>query len=346
MTNQNQGEAPHFTKELLIASLAHLRRDLEASISGAAADDRARSRIEAARRLGLHELAEEAIPIMLQAESDVRERAWPGNLDNRYLALAGVLETLAAQSTRLLPHDTAHAHVTDLVDVISRLRLAAGSMFREQTTKTLRGLCAAVRTQSEGTRDPTKVIEQVLAGGATTVRLMPGGASDKAYLAMARWAASICRAAGASVICDGRPDVVRAAHAHGVRLDTNDVALADARIILDPWQAAGAVAASTEEAVAMVPTADFIAIGPIFPHRNFPDQPTAALDTLREARSRILADGPPLMVAGGLAEGNVALLAAAGADGVCVGTAITDVDDPKAAAERTLATFLAARGSR
>ena len=194
-----------------------------------------------------------------------------------------------------------------------------------------------------GTRDPAKVIEQVLAGGATTIRLMPGDASDKAYLALAKWTASTCQAVGASVICDGRPDVVRATQAHGVRLDLNDVSLADARTVLDPWQVVGAVAATLDDAVAMVSTADFIAIGPIFPHRNLPDQPTAALATLREARSRIPTDGPPLMVAGGLTEGNVALLAEAGADGVCVGTAITDVDDPKAAAARTLATFLAAR---
>ena len=48
------------------------------------------------------------------------------------------------------------------------------------------------------------------------------------------------------------------------------------------------------------------------------------------------------MVAGGLSEANVALLAEAGADGVCVGTAITDDDDPEAATKRTLATFLTA----
>jgi thiamine-phosphate pyrophosphorylase len=342
VANQNQGEAPHFTKELLAGSLKHLREDLEASLSGEAGDDRARSRLEGARRLSLHEIAEEAIPIMIQAEQDVHNLVWPGGLDSRYLALAGVVETLANLSTQLLPHDDKHAHVTDLIDVISRIRLASGTNYRAQAVKTLHGLCVAVRTEFETTRDPAKVIQQVLAGGATTIRLMPGDASDKSYLALAKWAATTCQAAGATVICDGRPDIVRATQAHGVRLDFNDVPLADARAVLDPWQIGGTVAATVEDAIAMTTTNDFIAIGPIFPHRNAPDQPTPALETLREARKRIPADGPPLMVAGGLTQGNVALLAEAGADGVCVGTDITDVKDPKAAAKRTLATFRAA----
>ncbi len=130
MANQNPGEAPHFTKELLAGSLKHLREDLEASLSGEAEDDRARSRLEGARRLGLHEVAEEAIPIMKQAEQDVHNLVWPGGLDARYLALAGVVETLADLSTQLLPHDSKHAHVTDLVNVISRVRLASGSNLR------------------------------------------------------------------------------------------------------------------------------------------------------------------------------------------------------------------------
>ena len=57
MTSENETqpaqEAPHFTKELLLGALHHLRGDLEASLSGEGADDRARSRLAAARKLGL-----------------------------------------------------------------------------------------------------------------------------------------------------------------------------------------------------------------------------------------------------------------------------------------------------
>ena len=77
MTNappSQPGEAPHFTKEMLLDAMRHLRADFEASVSGKAADERARSRLEYARRLGLDKIAPESIAAIDQAIGDT-ERA-------------------------------------------------------------------------------------------------------------------------------------------------------------------------------------------------------------------------------------------------------------------------------
>ena len=104
-------EAPHFTREWLIDALRYVRRDFEAAssgeagVSGVAADDaRARSRMEAARRMELDALAEEATAAIDRAVEEAARLEWPGGLEVRYTALLGALKTLAQASSALNAH--------------------------------------------------------------------------------------------------------------------------------------------------------------------------------------------------------------------------------------------------
>ena len=239
MTNQGGQEAPHFTKELLLSALRHLRGDFEASISGEATDERARSRMAGAQRLGLDKIAPEAIPAIDQALDDVAKLVWPGGLDQRYLGLVGTIDKLAEISTRLLPHDAEHAHLTTLAEVISKASIAAGSGIRTNEVTRMRGLYVILDPDQTAGRELESVAEQALAGGATALQLHVKAADKGDWVERARKLTELAERHEASLIVTNHTDLAVAAEAHGVHLGRTDLSLADARKVLRPWQVAG-----------------------------------------------------------------------------------------------------------
>ena len=121
--------------------------------------------------------------------------------------------------------------------------------------------------------------------------------------------------------------------ADGVHLGQNDMSVAAARTSLRPWQIAGTSNALATEADASVQAgADYVAVGRMFPTGSKADTRPAGPETLRAVRDAMPPDGPPLLAIGGITPENAAEVARAGADGVCVIAAVTQADDPRAAA--------------
>ncbi|MXY59053.1 MAG: hypothetical protein F4Y96_00750, partial [Chloroflexi bacterium] len=143
----NPIEAPHFTREWLIDALRYVRRDFEAAASGevaisgvAANDARARSRMEAARRMGLDALADEAMAAIDRAVEEAARLEWPGRLEVRYTALLGALRTLAQASSALNERTSESPHLTYLAETMARTELAAASLVRRRRAERLHGL--------------------------------------------------------------------------------------------------------------------------------------------------------------------------------------------------------------
>ena len=110
MTQHDQQDAPHFTREWLLSALSHVRGDFEAALSGEAADDeRARSRMQTARALGLDALAPDVLSAIDDAVASISALQWPGGLEVRYLALVGALREIAEVSTATMPRRRAAA---------------------------------------------------------------------------------------------------------------------------------------------------------------------------------------------------------------------------------------------
>ena len=344
MTSTSEGtagqEAPHFTREWLLGAVQHLRGDLAASLSGEGADDRARSRLRTARALGLDRIAAEAIAAFDRASADVANLAWPGGLEHRYVALAGALRTLADVSTALIPHDSEHAHLTELAGVLAGVELASASGFRRRTAEAFRGLYVIVDPEQTNGRDAAWVAEQALAGGATAVQLRVKNMDKGDWLELAVRVREACEAQGAALVINDHPDVAVAAGAHGVHLGQHDLPLDRAREVLTPWQVAGTSNALAGEALASLNGgADYIAVGRMFPTQSKLDTRPAGPETLRAVRGAVPADGPPVVAIGGITEENAAEIAAAGADGICVIAAVSSAEDPCEAAARLLAAF-------
>ena len=346
MTSSNPNpatEAPHFTREWLIDALRYVRRDFEAAASGEAADDRARSRLEEARQMGLDALADEAMAAIDRAIEEAARLEWPGGLEVRYTALLGALRTLAQASSALNEHTPERPHLTYLAETMAKAELAAASLVRRRRAERLRGLYVIVDPALTRDRDPIWVAEQAVTGGATAIQLRAKESDKGCWLPLAEALRGVCLQAGAALIINDHPDVAVAVEADGVHLGQHDMSVAAARASLRPWQIAGTSNALTSEVgVSVQAGADYVAVGRMFPTGSKADTRPAGPETLRVVRDAVPPGGPPLLAIGGITPENAGEVARAGADGVCVIAAVTQAGDPRAAAARLLEAFRAA----
>lgn len=341
----NPAEAPHFTREWLIDALRYVRRDFEAAASGEAeeGDARARSRMEMARRMGLDVLAGEAMAAIDRAIDDAARLEWPGGLEVRYTAFLGALKTLAQASSAFNDHTPERPHLTYLAETMARAELAAASLVRRRRAERLRGLYVIVDPSLTLDRDPVWITQEAVAGGATAVQLRVKETDKGRWLPLAGTLRGVCNDGGAALIINDHPDVAVAVGADGVHLGQNDMPVAAARATLRPWQIAGTSnALATEADVSVQAGADYVAVGRMFPTGSKADTRPAGPETLRAVRDAMPFDGPPLLAIGGITPENVGEVARAGADGICVIAAVTQADDPRAAAARLLEAFDAA----
>jgi thiamine-phosphate pyrophosphorylase len=320
-----QQPAPHFTKELLIDAMRHLSADFAAAQSGEGGDERALSRLAHAQKIGLDKLAPEAIATMNSAMAAVRDLTWPGGLDQRYLGLVGVVETLARISTELLPHNDRNAHLTDLAPVMQAAWVASGGRLRTRLADRIRGLCVVIDPQLTQGRPVTDIAEQALSGGAIAIqlRVAPGD------IETAERVHELCAATGALFVVEDRADIAAATKADGVRLPENGLPLDAARRVLTPWQIVGTSTSTSAEARASIAAgADYVAM-------DIAD----GFDALRTVGMHASRGGPPLIAYRGITTKNVSEVANAGADGFCVTTAVTESSNPQMAAEMLIAAF-------
>lgn len=166
-----------------------------------------------------------------------------------------------------------------------------------------------------------EIVEQLLAGGARLIQLRDKDASARELLDAARACLPETRAAGAKLIINDRVDVALTADADGVHLGQEDLTVAEAREILGPDKIIGISTHSQDQFLAALDTsADYIAIGPIYPTTTKENpSPVVGLDLLRDAKS--IADRP-LVAIGGINHARAKEVLAAGADSLAVISAL------------------------
>ena len=177
-------------------------------------------------------------------------------------------------------------------------------------------------------------LEQAIRGGVDIVQLRMKEAADDDVLAVARRYAEICRAHGVMFILNDRPDLVAAAGADGVHVGQDDLPVAEARRLVGPDRLVGLSTHSPDQidAAARHHQIDYIGVGPVHATPTKPGRPAVGLDLVRYATAHA---ATPFFAIGGIDEDNIATVRAAGARRVAVVRALTQADDPQAAA-RTL----------
>jgi thiamine-phosphate pyrophosphorylase len=180
-------------------------------------------------------------------------------------------------------------------------------------------------------------LHDVLSNGVDIIQLRQKGleaGTELRYLEIFRKA---CAAHGALLAVNDRADVAKVALADVLHLGQDDLWCRDARGIIGSERLIGlsthnqpqALAASTE------PAADYFCTGPVWPTPTKPGRPAPGLDLVRYAAS--LGASRPWFAIGGIDEQNLDQVLAAGARRIVVVRAITEADQPGAAAARLAA---------
>ena len=209
---------------------------------------------------------------------------------------------------------------------------------RPAVSKIVGGIYVIVDPEHCGGRDIFTVAEVTASAGAAVIQLRHKNASKSVVVNEAKTITEICRENDTVFIINDFPDIAAEVGADGVHVGQGDMSIAECRTILHPNQIVGKSNALLEEAIASYNEgADYIAVGSIYTTDTKSDTRPAGLSTLRAVADRVSA---PIVAIGGIKASNIGPLAQAGADCVCVATAVTMAPDPAAATRELVERFV------
>jgi thiamine-phosphate pyrophosphorylase len=166
------------------------------------------------------------------------------------------------------------------------------------------------------TPEPVAFARQLAEAGVQLMQLRDKRGSSRKIHEQARDLMSL-QSSGVRIIVNDRPDIAAIAGAAGVHVGQDDVPVEDARKICQPPLWVGVSTHNLNQLrEADATSADYIAVGPIFPTstKENPD-PIVGLDLLRAARQLTR---KPLVAIGGVTVESAGEVFAAGADSVAV----------------------------
>ncbi|MGA2718359.1 MAG: thiamine phosphate synthase [Candidatus Acidiferrales bacterium] len=166
------------------------------------------------------------------------------------------------------------------------------------------------------TPEPVAFARQLADAGVQLIQLRDKRGSSRKIHEQARELMSL-QSSGVRIIVNDRPDIAAIAGAAGVHVGQDDLPVEDARKICRPPLWVGVSTHNLNQLrEADATSADYIAVGPIFPTstKENPD-PVVGLDLLRAARQLTR---KPLVAIGGVTVESAEDVFAAGADSVAV----------------------------
>ncbi|NUV56173.1 thiamine phosphate synthase [Streptomyces coelicolor] len=190
-------------------------------------------------------------------------------------------------------------------------------------------LCTDARKRQ---RDLPEFLDAVLAGGVDIVQLRDKGMEAAEELEQLAVLADACARHGKLLAVNDRADVAHAARADVLHLGQGDLPVPAARAILGEGTLIGRSTHAEQEAAAAAvqPGVDYFCTGPCWPTPTKPGRPAPGLDLVRYTAG--LGTDRPWFAIGGIDLANLDQVLDAGARRVVVVRALTEADDPGAAA--------------
>lgn len=190
-------------------------------------------------------------------------------------------------------------------------------------------LCTDAR-QRQG--DLCEFLDAVLAGGVDIVQLREKGMEARQEIEVAEVFADAARRHGALFSINDRADVAYAVKPDVLHLGQDDLPVHVARELLGDDIIIGRSTHAVAEVDQAIDQAgvDYFCVGPTWPTPTKPGRAAPGVPLLEHATA--VATDRPWFAIGGISAANLYLVLAAGATRVVVVRAITDADDPGAAA--------------
>jgi thiamine-phosphate pyrophosphorylase len=174
---------------------------------------------------------------------------------------------------------------------------------------------------------PRPWLEAAIRGGVDLIQLRDKTLDDDGIIEASRQ----FRDTDALFILNDRPDLVEACGADGVHVGQDDQTPAAARAMVGPDRIVGRSTHAPDQAKAADEDddVDYLAVGPVHATPTKPGRPAAGLHYVAHAASTVK---KPWFAIGGLDAGNVHEVVERGATRIVVVRAITEAEDPEAAA--------------
>ena len=216
---------------------------------------------------------------------------------------------------------------------LGRAMLEVGFDARTEIANRLKGIYIIVDPEATRGRPVTEVAAQSLAGGAKVVQLRDKLSDKGPMLDLARELKALCDAHDALFVMNDHADLAHAVDASVLHVGQTDLPVGDARQILSPNQLIGNSNGTLEEALqSQQDSVDYMAVGAIYSTTTMGKSGRNALGPEMISRVKNTVK-QPIVAIGGINRSNIQDVVRAGADSVCVVSAITFADDPKAATE-------------
>ena len=210
---------------------------------------------------------------------------------------------------------------------------------RAKRIQQVRGLYVIVDPEATRGRDVIEIAQAALRGGASVIQLRDKTRDKGEVLQIARAIKALCDDHDALFIVNDDADIAYLSEAHGLHVGQTDLPVEEARRVLSPGQIVGRSNNGTTEALESEGHgADYVAVGAIYATSTMGKSGRTALgpDMIRRVKQAVSA---PVVAIGGINATNIADVARAGADCICVVSAVTYADDPERAAAELVETI-------
>jgi thiamine-phosphate pyrophosphorylase len=203
-----------------------------------------------------------------------------------------------------------------------------GTQIRQRLAAARLYLCTDSRT---GRGDLADFVDSALAGGVDIVQLRDKGLEAEQEIAALEVLAEACARHGALLSVNDRADIAFAVDADVLHLGQDDLPVSAARKILGDDVVIGRSTHDVEQmrAAATQPGVDYFCTGPCWPTPTKPGRPAPGLDLVRASAGV----NRPWFAIGGIDQARLGEVLDAGATRIVVVRAITEAEDPKAAAQ-------------
>ncbi len=188
-------------------------------------------------------------------------------------------------------------------------------------------LCTDARSERG---DLAEFVDAALSGGVDIIQLREKGLEARQELQALEVLADAARRHGALLAVNDRADIARAADSDVLHLGQDDLPLDIARAVA-PGALIGRSTHDTDQvARAIEEDVDYFCVGPCWPTPTKPGRPAPGLDLVRHTAA--LAPAKPWFAIGGIDGDRLPEVLDAGATRIVVVRAITEAEDPAAAA--------------
>lgn len=236
-----------------------------------------------------------------------------------------LLESLSPEGEQPLSPDW----IGRATKVLDRVTDRIGKDIRQALASSFDGIYVIVDAEHTNGRPVIDVAKGALSGGACAIQLRDKAGERRATLETAAKLQELCTQAGAIFIVNDWVDIAAITNADGVHVGQKDIPVEEARKLLGGGQIVGTSNALQQEALdSESEGADYIAVGAMFATATKQDTRPAGVETLKQVKASV---GVPVIAIGGINAENIGQVADAGADSVCVATAVTKADNPESA---------------